>query len=415
MALPSYQVLVYFDFPFSGAFFTLDDPTRGVLGSSTYTLYSATPVDVTSDTTWVNLRRGNDSQLFPDTSTGTCTIQLNNDDGCTLGPRTYDPQNASSPYFGNILPNRKVVVWAGGQQVFTGRVADWDFTYDTNGRSVAVMKCVDGLGILARQELDSFTATSAQNPGPRISAVLDRSEVQWPYERSIDTGNSVLTGDTVTFGTNVLEYLNTVTKSELGLLFCAKDGTITFRDRYTAQQSTSSLTFSDAGTGVPFTSVVTQYGSELLYNRIIVNNSGFSPSTSIDVTSQAEYGISAYSTPSLLLNSSTQMLDLGSYLLNSYANPEYRVTSVSVALHSLTVSQQTSVLSLDISDVVTVNFTPNGTGTAISLDATVIGITHEIGHGQHTVSFSLADLNRSSQFTLDSSLYGVLDSSQLAF
>ena len=415
MTQPTYRVVVYFDFPFAGTFFTLDDPVRGLLDDPTYTLYSATPVDVTADVTSVNLRRGNDSQLFPDTTTGTCTINLNNDDACTLGPRTYDPQNSASPYFGNILPNRRVVVYCNDQQVFTGRVADWDFVYNVNGRSEAVMKCVDGLGILARQELDTFTATSAQAPGARISAVLDRSEVQWPYERSIDTGNSVLTGDTVSFGTNALEYLNTVNKSELGLLFCAKDGTLTFRDRFTAQQSASALTFADDGSGVPYSAVSTQYGSELLFNRVVVNNTGFSPSTSIDVTSQAEYGIATYSTPTLLLNSSTQMLDLASYLLNSYANPEYRVVSIQTPFMALSTADQLSVLSLDLASVVTVTFTPNGTGTPISLDATVIGIMHEIGHATHNVTLSLADLNRSSQFTLDSVLYGVLDSSQLAF
>ena len=46
--------------------------------------------------------------------------------------------------------------------IFVGRVQDWNFSYDVSGRSMATMLCADGLATLARQELDTFTATASQ-------------------------------------------------------------------------------------------------------------------------------------------------------------------------------------------------------------------------------------------------------------
>lgn len=632
MAAPTWQVIVYFDFPFATSAFTLNDPTRGKLDDTTYKLYASTPVDVTADVNSVVTRRGNSSALFQATQTATATIQLNNES------RKYDPTYTSSPYFGNIIPNRRVTILANGVPVMDGRVSDWSFTYDRSGRSVAVMSIVCGLGILARQEMDSWTATAAQKPGARISAVLDRSDVQWPYARAIDTGVSTLQGDTVSFGTNVLNYLNTVAQSDLGMIYCSRDGVFTFRDRYAALNATASVNFGRAGdnylslppasnnnasvpssfqlnaigdielvarvaadtwtpgsdttlmvrsafadpnrawaltlltsgvlrftwyptgsaasvltldstlpnpfaagtaywvkftmdmddgagnrvgnfyyaadqsteptswtplgstvttvgttslpsvtapayvgtstagstwnvyraiirngiggttvvdydftrgitatstttfteysanaatvtinnggtpaavgvipTGVPFSAIETNYGSELLFNRIGVQSAGFGGVTVIQLVSQLIYGISSYTTPTLLLNSSTQMLDLGNYLGGVYDSPEYRVQSLQIEVQGLTDAQQAQVLALDMSSIVKVGFTPNGVGTPIYRTCMVVGRNDEMGRGRHLMTLYLADVDRRSFFKLDDTVFGKLDTSVLAF
>lgn len=411
----NWKVIVYFDFPFATDFFTLDDPTRGLLDGTTYTLYSASPVDVTADVNSVTINRGNTSQLFPDVSAGTGVIQLNNDAGSTLGPRTYDPLNSSSPYYGNIIPGRRVTVSSDDQIIFDGRVAAWDYTYDVSGRSVAVMKIADGLSILGRQEFDDWTATAGQTAGPRISNVLDRAEVQWPYSRDLDTGVSVLQGDTVTFQTNVLAYLNTVAKSDLGLLFIARDGVLTFRDRHAALNAATTVSFADDGTGIPYTTIGTSYGDDLLYNRISVSATGFGPATVLELTSQFEYGIRSYSTPTLLLNSSAQMLDMANFIAGTYANPEYRITKIVVELTPLSAASRIALATLDIASVVAVSFTPNRTGTAITRNSLVIGMSHDIGPARHTLTLSLSDVDRRSFFQLDDTVFGKLDTSLLAF
>ena len=43
--------------------------------------------------------------------------------------------NASSPYYGNIIPGRRVDILAGGVTVFTGRIQDWNYSYDVSGRN----------------------------------------------------------------------------------------------------------------------------------------------------------------------------------------------------------------------------------------------------------------------------------------
>jgi hypothetical protein len=182
MTVPSYQVIVYFDYPGYGsayqwadypAPFQLDNGSVSLLDNIEHTLYQSSPVDVTADVTSVSIQRGSDSLLFPDAVAGTATVTLNNDASCSLGARTYDPMNTASPFYGNIIPGRRVDILAGGVTVFTGRIQDWNFSYDVSGRSIATMQCADGMAALARQEFDAWTATASQLPGARISAVLD--------------------------------------------------------------------------------------------------------------------------------------------------------------------------------------------------------------------------------------------------
>lgn len=411
MSLPTITATFYADFPFAPDFFTLDDPVRGELDNVTYTLYSATPVDVSGDTNVITIRRGSDSQLFADINAGTVQLQLNNE------TRKYDPLNPSSPLFGNILPGRRFSIAAGGVTIFDGRSEDWNLTYDVSGRSVAIVSLVDGLAVLGRQQFDDWTPTASQTAGPRLSAVLDRAEVQWPAARSLDTGVSVLSGTAVAFGDNVLNYCNTVAKSDLGTLYCARDGVMTFRDRHANLNATAAVVFADDGSGVYYSGIEVSYGSELLFNRIGVQAEGVASVTVLELASQYLYGIRSYTTPTLLINSSAQALDMGNYLAGIYSEPELRFSSLTIDVHALSTAEQASVLSLDISSVIRVKFTPNQTGTQIDRHCIVLGISHDISAmaATHTMTLTLGDTDRRSMFTLDNSVFGVLDTAVLAF
>jgi hypothetical protein len=641
MTVPTTKVYVWFDFPFQPTAFTLDDTTRGLLDNVTYPLYASTRTDVTAYVNSTVIRRGNQSQLFPDSNAGTCVIQLNNES------RLFDPQNSASTYFGNIIPGRRVDVETNGVLIFSGRIQDWDFTYDVSGRSVAVMNCADGMAILARQEFDDWTPTASQLTGARISAVLDRAEVQWPYARDLDTGVATLSGTAVSFSTNVLGYLNTVNKSEPGLLYVARDGVLTFKDRHATLNTTTDLTFSDqstvttlpqsylslpgvagayastpdsaaldvtgdlelvvrvaaddwtvgvssqrilmakynaagsnswflsarsggnfdfthsangtvdisgisdfinfingttywikvtldvddgagnhvkrfyyafdqetepttwrlastvttagttsvfAGTSVleigslatgtlqnlagkvyraivrngiggttvfdanfstsltaagqtsftesssnaatvtinggasafyvaagawngkvPYQTIGTTYGSETLYNRIGVQADGLGSVTLLSLASQQIYGIASLTTPTLLLSTSTQMLELAGWLANTYSNPEYRISQLGTELSKLTPEMQQAVIQLDLSTVVGAEFTPNNTGSQIARSVQIIGMDHEISPSTHRVTLSFTDVDQRQYFVLDDIELGVLDTDLLAF
>ena len=329
--------------------------------------------------------------------------------------RTYDPNFAASPYAGNVRPGKRVTIASAGVTIFDGVIADWNLDYEVGGMSLAFAECVDALGQLGRMEFDAWTATAAQTAGPRITAVLDRPEVAFTANRSIDTGVSVLQGDSVSWGSNVLNYLQLVTRSDLGRFYASRTGVVTFRDRLDPLNVGTSVSFADDGTGVPFQGIAMSYGSELLYNRVGIDREGGTLQTVTDSASQALYGALSLSETGLLLNSDTQSLDMANYLLGIYDSPELRVAELVVELAPLTSAQQVSVLSLDIASVISVTWTPNGVAPSLSRDCIVEGITHEITPDSHTVTLSLGDADRRSFLQLNDTIFGALDSNVLAF
>jgi hypothetical protein len=436
MPTPATTVTAFFDLSATGgAFFTLDDPTKGELDNVTYTLAGDIATDITADTMRVSVRRGRDSQLFEDIPAGTASVQLQN------RTRTYDPtfdgatfaltdesgyaltdgsglsllDVSSSPYAQNIRPGKRVTIASAGVSIFDGIIADWDLDYDVGGMSLAFAQCVDALGQLGRMGFDAWTATASQTAGPRITDVLDRPEVAFTANRSIDTGVSVLQGDSVSWGSSVLNYLQLVTRSDLGRFYADRTGVVTFRDRLDPLNVGIAVTFADDGTGVPFQGIAMSYGSELLYNRVGIDREGGTLQTVSDAASQAQYGASSLSQRGLLLNSDTQSLDMANYLLGIYDQPELRVAELTVELAALTSAQQASVLGLDIATVISVTWTPNGIAPSMSRSCIVEGITHDITPDSHTVTLSLGDADRRSFLQLDDVVFGHLDSNVLAF
>jgi hypothetical protein len=411
MATPATTVTAFFDLSATGGdFLTLDSTAnKGKLDNAAAILAGDIATDITADTMRVSVRRGRDSQLFTDIPAGRASVQLQN------RTRTYDPNYASSPYAGNVRPGKRVSIASAGVSIFDGVIGDWNLEYDVGGQSLAFAECVDALGQLGRMEFDAWTATASQTAGPRITAALDRSEVAFTSNRSIDTGVSVLQGDSVSWGSNVLNYLQLVTRSDLGRFYASRTGVVTFRDRLDPLNVGIAVTFTDDGTGVPFQGIAMSYGSELLYNRVGIDREGGTLQTVSNAASQALYGASSLSETGLLLNSDTQSLDMANYLLGIYDEPELRVAELVVELAPLTSAQQVSVLSLDIASVISVTWTPNGVAPSLSRDCIVEGIAHDITPDSHTVTLSLGDADRRSFLQLDDAVFGVLDSNVLAF
>ena len=410
MPTPATTVTAYFDLSATGGnFFTLNSATKGVLDGTTFKLAGNVATDITADAMRVSVRRGRDSQLFADIPAGRASVQLQN------RTRTYDPTYASSPYAGNIRPGKRVTIASAGVSIFDGVVGDWNLDYALGGQSLAFAECVDALGQLGRMEFDAWTTTASQTAGPRITAVLDRPEVAFSANRSIDTGVSVLQGDSVSWGSSVLNYLQLVTRSDLGRFYASRTGVVTFRDRLDPLNVGIAVTFADDGTGVPFAGVAVSYGSELLYNRVGIDRTGGVRQTVTDTASQALYGASSLSETGLLLNSDTQSLDMANYLLGIYDSPELRVAELVVELATLTGTQQASVLGLDIASVISVTWTPNGVAPSMTRACIVEGIAHEITPDSHTVTLSLGDADRRSFLQLDDAVFGSLGTNVLAF
>jgi hypothetical protein len=227
-------------------------------------------------------------------------------------------------------------------------------------------------------------------------------------------------GALVEEGTSALEYLQLVSNSEFGNLFIGKDGKVVFRER-NAVPNTPSLVFSDevvAGEfqGIQFASVNNVFGSENLFNRILISNAADTPleATATDADSQAIFGPRSFSQTGLLVESQDQLQFLADFLLARFKEPDYRFEAVTVVMDTLTVENQGAVLDLEIGDVVLVRFEPSDIPPAIEQFCRIIGVSHDWSPTNKNITFALERLDFAI-FILDNEVLGVLDQDRLAY
>lgn len=385
--------------------FILDDPVAGVLDNTTYTLGGTVFKDITDRVITVSTDRGKNRDLDRFNS-GSLNVVLNNDD------RAFDPNYASSPFAGAIVPRREVRVTVDGVRTITTTIDDWNYSYTPDGDSRAEIIATDEFTLLARQVLTAGTATP-QLSGARVSAVLDMVSVDWPADkRSIDTGVSTLGADV--FDGNALNYLQKVSDSEQGLLFIGKSGDLIFRDRLDATPTTASVTdFADDGTGIPFTLTAVNYGSELLYNQsIVTSNAG--TATADNDRSQTAYGVTSVELDTLV-STQLQLQNLADFLVQKYGDPEYRFETIRVNLDTVGSANKATCLGLEIGDIINITFTPNDIGDPIQQYGQIIRLNHEIEPSRHDMFISVASLDWTF-LVLDDAVFGKLDSNNaLAF
>lgn len=381
--------------------FILDDPFEGVLGTSE--LGGTVFRNITSALIDLQVTRGKNRDLDR-YSAGELTVVLNNED------RAFDPLYTGSPYFGDIVPRRDVRVTVDGVRQFTGVVDDWNFVYEPTGRSKAQLIASDDFTLLARQQLTAGTATP-QGSGARVSAVLDMPSVGWTKTRDIDTGTSTLGADV--FDGNALDYLNKVATSEAGDIFVGKSGELRFRGRLDATPTSSGLiTFADDGTGVPYTRVSVNYGTELLFNTSQVSSIA-GVATASNQTSRTIYGVSSTEIDTLL-STTAQLQNLANFVVEKFSEPEYRIDAIGMNVDTLSSGHRATVLALELGDVILLKFTPNDKGDPIEQYGQVIRLDSQIENDRHDVTIGLTSLDWTF-LVLDDAVFGTLDNNNLAF
>lgn len=414
MGVPSVKVEIAFDLNAAGQgdFFTLNDPVKGELDNTTYLLAGDVLTDVTADVRSLRIRRGRSNELDRFQS-GSLDVALDN------RTRLYDPTagTAISPYGVSLKPRKEIAVSMNDESAFVGLVDDWDLSYTMSGDSVTTAKAADGFAILSQQTITPHTST-AQTTGERVAAILDRGEINWPAAlRDIDTGEATLVADAVG-GTanpspvNALQYLQNVERDEPGALYVDRSGMLTFRSRVDLQTITS-VKFADDGSGIPFSNIGVQYGTEQLRNSVSVARLNAGTATASDLDSQQDYGVIAYEQRDSLLDSDVQAQNLADWLVNLYGQPQLRITQVDCDLIGLTDAQVNELLSLDLGDAVQIVFTPNSVGDPISRYVAIDAIEHEVKPREHRMTFRFSQTIGA--FVLDSAVFGELDDDILGF
>lgn len=412
--MPASVVTAYFDIsPTGGAFFTLDDPVKGKLDNVTYGLGGALGSDISQYVEGYTVNRGRMRRLDQIVA-GVATMQAVN------MTKLFDPEYAPGPFFGELLPGRRVTFQAAGVVIYDGSIDDWGFVYDdTNtGISTVSIDVSDALAVLGGESFTAWTGTAGETPGARLADVLNRPEVAFPIgQRNLDAGTSTLQGDAITFGTNVLNYCQTVAQSDFGQLFASRDNTLTFYGRNRAVTGVGAPVFANDGVGIPYADLTRAQVTDLLYNVVGVQTVGGVAQVASDATSQQTYGIRTLPITGLLMDSDDQALDMANYLLSIYKAPDPRIATVTVQVHALALADQRTVLSLDLGSIVRVKYTPTG-GTLIDHFCLVEGIAHTVGPRNFTTVLSFSNLAAGfsgTPFVLDSTEFGVLDQNVLGF
>ncbi len=410
MSTPTMQVLVGFQsttgfgtpFQLNDAFYgVLDTAGRGTLGGVTF-------VDLTSLVENVSITRGRSRQL-DQFNAGTAVIAFNN------VTQVLNPSNTASPYYPFVLPRCPVQILANGIPIYTGLITDWNLDYDISNQDMMYASCADNFTVLANQSLNAV-ATTVQATGARINTVLDLAEIDYQGARAIDTGSSTLGAFSISQDTNCLNYLQLINTSEQGYLFMSANGTLTFKGRSSVLNPVAGATFNTDGTGLPYQTLVNQFGDELLYNYIITQSPAGAVQTTSSATSIALYQAQQYALTNLLNSTTTEVAGLGNYLLGKYQNPVLRFTGLSTQMSALSTANQNIVLSLDMTSIATVvkNFVV-GTPATETQTLIVSGISHNITPSSHIVSYTFESTDGNQYLTLDDAIFGTLDNNLLSF
>jgi hypothetical protein len=392
-----------------GTPFLLNDAFYGVLDTAGRgTLGGVTMVDLTYLVESVNITRGRSRQL-DQFNAGTATIAFDN------ASQILNPSNTSSPYYPFVLPRCPVQILANGVPIYTGLVTDWNLDYDISNEDIMYASCADQFTVLANQSLNAVTP-SVEASGARINTVLSYSEINYQGARSIDTGSSTLGAYAIAQDTNVLNYLQLVNTSEQGYLFMSANGTLTFKGRSSVLNPVAGATFNTDGTGLPYQTLVNQYGDELLYNYIVTQSPAGAKQTTSNAQSIALYQAQQYALMDLLNSTTTEVAGLGNYLLGKYQNPVLRFTGLSTQMAALSTANQNIILGLDMTSICTVvkNFVV-GTPATETQTLIVSGISHNITPGSHIVSYTFESTDGNQYLTLDDAIFGTLDNNLLSF
>ncbi len=338
------------------------------------------------------IRRGRVRELEA-YSSGTCTIVLDNSDG------RFDPNNSSGPYNPNIKPGKLVRIKITDpttsvvQPIFQGNITQWDITYSFPNMSYCTIRASDALHPISKNTV-SLT-TSAAETGTVIKEILQ--DADWT-SYDLDVGDSTLQAKTFT-NANALQALQLATQSEgiTARLYAGKDNKVLFKNRqaiYTdSNSSTSQATFGSGN--LTFQQIDVDFDDQLVRNKVSINRVSGTAQVVSDNDSISDYNEKSYVKSDLLINSNAESLNYAQSVLSEFKEPAVRCKSMTFhpLLHTDMITQS---LSRDISDRITVDFNPPGSGTTFSKQLIIGGITHTIRPEQWQTTFMFSSSNTDS-------------------
>jgi len=391
--------------------FTLDNSSKGQLGTAQLA-DADDSVDVSSIALQASIRRGR-NRILDKFEAGSATVVLQDDNGA------FNPSNTSSPYYGKILPLRKITIFADYNGVrytlFNGFIMQFvtRFAVGINDRSSVTLVCVDGFRMLTNLNISAITGTAAGDlSGTRVGRLLDIAN--WPAsQRALDAGTSTLQADPGTANRPMLDALQTVAdKSEFGAFFIDRKGVATFLSRQTLGQKAANpaTIYSDDGSAIGYQGIELTHDDVLIVNDVTVTRLGGTAQQVTDATSITTYYQHSGIRPDILVQSDAESLSQAQMLLASRKDAVLHISSFNLNLFDPdSTDRLVAGLQSEIFDVIQVTKTMPGS-TSITKTLFVQGVQHDMTKRSFDTKLLTAEPIIQS-FILNSSIAGVLGSS----
>ncbi len=362
MTLPA-EISVSFDFSSGATFgypFTIGDAKYGILGTGTLgsTSVPVPTVDLTPNVRNITINRGRDIQSDTYTA-GTAVVRITDPDSY------FNPQNTASPYYGYLVPLRKVRIAAttGTTQkfLFSGYTTEYRYTYDQAEQMGYVdIYVADAFRLFNLAQVTTVADSGAgQSTGTRIGKILD--QVDFPSNmRTIATGQSNCIADPGTLRTS-LNAIKNAEFSEQGAFYINPSGTAIFKDRNTVASSIAAtpIEFNQTG-GIPYRNLVFAFDDKLIINQAQMTRYGGTAQFAENAASIAKYFPHQYSAQELVIDTDANALNIAATYVATRAETTIRIDQMTVDLLDPSVPTDT-MIGLDYFDSVRIsNNQPDG-------------------------------------------------------
>ena len=377
-------------------------------------------VDVSNIALQISIRRGR-NRILNKFEAGTATVILADDNG------DWSAENTSSPYYGKLLPLRKIRIYAdyddgGGTDryyLYSGYITAYNSTYGVGveDTSKITLQCVDGFRLLNSILIDTVAgAGSPQLSGARVETLLD--VVSFPAsQRLIDAGDSTMQADPGTSNRDLLGAIQLVESSEFGGFFLDAEGNATFlsRDTVSKKADETPTVFADDGSAITYNQIEFANDDTLLVNDVTVTRLNGTSQNVFDQTSIDTYFLHSGKRDGILVQTDAEALDQAQTLLVARKDTTDRIDSMTINLDDPSaVSKIVAGLNLEIFDLVNVTKTVPG-GSTITKELFVQGVQHDITNNIFTTKILTAE-PLIQAFILDSTTsQGKLDSGILSY
>jgi hypothetical protein len=415
MSLPA-QIAVSFDFSGGATFgsgFVIGSPDNGVIGVNSFGSSDVIipTVDLTPDVYSISIRRGRN--IMKDTyDAGTAIVRV-------LDPLGYfNPQNPSSPYYGYLVPLRKLRISAttatAEHFLFSGYVNDYRYTFPVGQETAYVdIMCTDGFRLLQMSNVSTIADTAAgQDTGTRINKILDN--VSFPASmRSISTGVSTCVANPATNRSTLDAIKNAEFSEGLGAFYMSADGTAVYLNRteVTSSLGEPSIDFNQT-TGIPYRNVKYAFDDKLIINDVKFNRVGGTAQTVYSQSSIDKYFPHSLTQENLVAQTDDIVLGIAQNYVNTRRETSIRIDEMLVDLLDPAVPTDT-LIGLDYFDNLDItNVTESGSIINKTLQAQ--GFAWDITANKMQVAITTLEPIVDG-FIIGSSTYGIIGQSTLSY